>query len=59
MLVNGRALAQLCTDDSYEAKLSGTLFLLQVGFIVIKIGLMSSISEMIGYHFNVDISYYP
>ncbi|MCP9259042.1 putative actin-related protein 2/3 complex subunit 3 [Dirofilaria immitis] len=31
MLVNGRALAQLCTDDSYEAKLSGTLFLLQDG----------------------------
>ncbi|VDM11061.1 unnamed protein product [Wuchereria bancrofti] len=31
MLVNGRGLAQLCTDESYESKYSGTLFLLQDG----------------------------
>ncbi|VDM98215.1 unnamed protein product [Thelazia callipaeda] len=31
MLANGRALAQLCTDDLYEIKLSGPLFLLQDG----------------------------
>uniref|UniRef100_A0A0R3RHT0 PH domain-containing protein n=1 Tax=Elaeophora elaphi TaxID=1147741 RepID=A0A0R3RHT0_9BILA len=31
MLVNGRALAQLCTDESYGAKFCGTLFLLQDG----------------------------
>ncbi|KAK6100841.1 PH domain family protein [Brugia pahangi] len=31
MLVNGRGLAQLCTDESYESKYSGVLFLLQDG----------------------------
>ena len=35
MLANGRELAELCNDQSYERRFEGPLFILQVSFVII------------------------